>query len=394
MRRLALVHALFALATTAEAALFQGVEYEPPSGWTMFTEGGSLGFTPPGATPESGVVLVLGAAEELNQSFDSWFQRQLTEELADGSQVLQASEIHAEQHGDARTATIVRVVQETGGTTSVRIYHGVADGRKAALALAMAISDGAADAHSTSIRSFFASLRIQRSDGAGEPAASPPPFVTGGRTERVPESAVVDGMPRGIFLGRSLLTGRTVCLLFLGDGRITRAVPTQDLDAFDWQRHRADHPGDCGSWQLRPGQLSVRWGDGGVHEGPLKVGPSGIEFYGKTYVRPSVANLAALVGRWEAVRGLGIAGGAGARVILTLEIDAAGRFRWRAEGGSSGPHAAHREVKDLRGTLRIQGRRLILQGDDGTVEAHSFLAIPGDPLAAFALGPNMFTRIE
>ena len=93
--------------------------------------------------------------------------------------------------------------------------------------------------------------------------------------ERVPEPDVLAGKPQGIFVGRSLLTGRAVCLLFLDGGRVTRSIPSGGLEQFDWVRHNADHPGDSGMWEMLDDELSITWGDGGVHHGPLTVRPAG-----------------------------------------------------------------------------------------------------------------------
>ena len=62
--------------------------------------------------------------------------------------------------------------------------------------------------------------------------------------ERVPDAAVVGGVPQGMFVSRSLLTGRAVCLLFLSGGRVTRAIPEGGLESFDWTKHQAAHRGD------------------------------------------------------------------------------------------------------------------------------------------------------
>jgi hypothetical protein len=74
----------------------------------------------------------------------------------------------------------------------------------------------------------------------------------------VPESAVVIGVPQGIFVGRGVLSGKSVCLLFLGGGRITRAIPVGGLESVDWARHRAAHAGDSGTWAFERGNLVIR----------------------------------------------------------------------------------------------------------------------------------------
>src|SRR5689334_22652217 len=75
------------------------------------------------------------------------------------------------------------------------------------------------------------------------------------QSERVPDAVVVNGVPQGMFVGRSLLGGKAVCLLFLSGGRITRAIPEGGLESFDWTRHRAAHGPDSGTWQMQSGHL-------------------------------------------------------------------------------------------------------------------------------------------
>ena len=212
--------------------------------------------------------------------------------------------------------------------------------------------------------------------------------------ERVPETAVVDGKPQGIFVGRSLLTGRAVCLLFLGGGRITRFIPAGGLEDFDWARHRANHAGDSGSWEMTGGRLKITWGDGGVHRGPLTVRPTGIEFYGKRYSKPASATISDLAGRWESARGTAAAGGEGINNLKDLTVDQDGRYRL---GTTTGGDAAGRAVSggtSRSGRLKIAGQTITLTADDGTVTAHSFLPVPGEPLAAFSLDANLFTRLN
>jgi hypothetical protein len=77
------------------------------------------------------------------------------------------------------------------------------------------------------------------------------------RAERVPDAGVVNGVPQGMFVGRSLLTGRAVCLLFLSGGLVTRFIPEGGLDNFDWAKHQAAHTGDSGRWEMRGAQVAI-----------------------------------------------------------------------------------------------------------------------------------------
>ena len=213
------------------------------------------------------------------------------------------------------------------------------------------------------------------------------------QTERVPDSAVVNGVPQGIFVGRSLLTGRAVCLLFLGGGRVTRAIPGGGLEAFDWARHRAAHGPDSGSWQMRGGQLVVSWGDGGVHQGPITVHPDGIEFYGKRYSKPAPVSVAAIAGRWEAARGTAIAGGAGINRVSELTIFPDGRYQWGSTTGGMVSGRAVATERSTSGSVSVKGLTIILRSDTGVATSHTFVPVAGTPVNAFSVDADMFTRV-
>jgi hypothetical protein len=212
------------------------------------------------------------------------------------------------------------------------------------------------------------------------------------KAEPVPEATVVGGVPRGMFVSRSLLTGRTVCLMFLSNGRVTRAVPDGGLENFDWAKHLAEHPRDSGRWEARGNQLAIVWGDGGVHEGPLAVRPDGIEFYGKRYTKPVGVSLEALVGRWQATRGTAIAGGSGVNIASTLIIHADGRYEWSSTTGGVVAGRAAASGTARTGTAKVTGFTIVLTPNSGAVTSHTLLAVAGSPITAFSLDANMFTR--
>lgn len=236
--------------------------------------------------------------------------------------------------------------------------------------------------------SSIAILAVLGSFGTGQAASSPAV-----QPESVPAAAVVNGVPQGMFIGRSLLTGRAVCLLFLGGGRITRVIPAGGLESFDWNRHRAAHGSDSGTWQMRGGDLAVRWGDGGVHQGPLTVNANGIEFYGKRYSRAATVPLAAIAGRWDAARGTAIAGGAGINRISELVIQADGRFQWVATTGGVVSARAAATDRSMVGQAAIRGLTMVLRSDAGTTLSYTFLPAGGSPVTAFSLDGDLFTRV-
>lgn len=219
--------------------------------------------------------------------------------------------------------------------------------------------------------------------------------VPAAQLERVPDSAVVNGTPQGIFVGRSLLTGRAVCLMFLSGGRVTRFIPAGGLEHFDWAGHQARHSGDSGTWESAGGQLRIVWGDGGVHQGPLTVREDGIEFYGKRYARPATVGVAALAGRWESTRGTAIAGGEGINTATSLIIEADGRYQWSGiTGGVVAGEAAAGAAMAASGKLAIAGATATFRGDGGTFAARTFLPAAGTPVSAFSLDADMYTRAD
>ncbi len=196
--------------------------------------------------------------------------------------------------------------------------------------------------------------------------------------EPVPPSAVVDGKPQGIFVGRSLLTGRAVCLLFLSGGRVTRFIPVGGLENFDWARHQAGHAGDSGTWELVGGQLRITWGDGGVHQGPLTIRPGGIEFYGKRYTAPGTA----------------IAGGSGINSLISFSVESGGRYHWTNTTGGVVAGRATAAGSSRSGKLKISGQTIRFEADDGTAASYTFLPVPGVPLGAFSIDADLFTRMD
>ena len=220
------------------------------------------------------------------------------------------------------------------------------------------------------------------------------PSILVAQGEAVPAAAVIDGKPRGMFVGRSLLTGRAVCLLFLSGGRVTRVIPHGGLEHFDWAAHRTAHSGDVGSWEILGGQLAITWGDGGVHQGALKVTDGGIEFYGKRYAKPVAVVVADLVGQWEASRGTAITGGEGINTATTLSIDADGRYRWTGVTGGEVAGRVTASGGTRTGKLSVSGQTMIFRDDDGSVSARTLLPVAGTPVAAMSLDADLFTRVN
>jgi hypothetical protein len=198
--------------------------------------------------------------------------------------------------------------------------------------------------------------------------------------------------PEGIFVGRSLLTGRAVCLFFLDGGRVTRSIPSGGLENLDWAHHERDHPGDSGTWEMHGDELSIAWGDGGVHRGPLTIGPDGIEFYGKRYARPMTVEPSDLVGRWESASGTALTEGEWINALSDLLVEADGHYRWTGTVGGLVDGRATAAGSSTSGRLLISGQTITFKADDGSLDAYTFLAVAGEPLEAFSIDTVMFTR--
>jgi hypothetical protein len=183
-----------------------------------------------------------------------------------------------------------------------------------------------------------------------------------------------------------------VCLLFLDRGRVTRSIPTGGLETFDWDRHQAGHTGDSGTWDIENGQLTIDWGDGGVHQGTLTVHPTGIEFYGKRYSRPGAVELADVAGHWEAAHGTAPWGGEGLISLSSLTIEADGNYAWDGTIGGVLDGSTTAEARSGTGTIHISGQTMAFNADDGSVMERTFLAVAGKPVTAFNLDAELFTR--
>jgi hypothetical protein len=216
---------------------------------------------------------------------------------------------------------------------------------------------------------------------------------TASMRERVPDARVLNGVPQGMFVSRSLLTGRAVCLLFLSGGRVTRFIPEGGLERFDWTTHQNAHARDSGRWEMRGDQLVIAWGDGGVHQGGLTVRPDGIEFYGKRYAKPATAPLSAIAGRWEATRGTAIAGGSGINVARAFIIQPDGRYQWDSTTGGTVAGRATASDVTMTGRVTVEGSTIIFTPDKGAATSHTFLPVAGSPVTAFSVDSTMFTRV-
>ena len=309
-----------------------------------------------------------------SRTLKAWFEAKIAENEAPGEKLLSASEVVEDRKEGKSSCTQVRVSQTSSGM-QIRTFFAIGDGKKAALSIAIASSEKVFHKYLEPTRAFFASMRFVE---ALEPE---------GKSEKVPATSFSNGKPQGIWLGRSLLTGRAACLLFLADGRATRFIPEQGLERFDWDKHKSGHAGDCGIWTMEGSTLTIKWGDGGTHKGELKGGTDSIEFYGKRYSKPRSASISELAGVWESARGI-----AGVLASTTLRVDSSGAFTWNEVVGASIPEAVSASSNILKGKIEIRGLTAVLMFEDGSVKHYTFLPAQGSPLTAFSLGSKLFVR--
>ena len=130
-----------------------------------------------------------------------------------------------------------------------------------------------------------------------------------------------------------------------------------------------------------------------MNQGPLTTNPDGIEFYGKRYARSGTVLVSALAGSWESVRGTALMGGAGINSFSTLVIQADGRYRRTGSiGGVVAGKAVSGGAEASVGKLTIKGSTIIFRGDDDTITSQTFVPVSGDPVRAFSIDSDMFTR--
>jgi hypothetical protein len=272
-----------------------------------------------------------------------------------------------------------------GDVDSYAVLFVTAAGARFAAIAVLTSGQEALDACRPQVDGLLASVSL-----GGAPAAAPAPEKPKrlGKPERVPESSFKDGVPRGIFFATSMLSGKAVCLLFLDGGRITREIPEGGLEELYWEQHLKDNPRNSGTYTVKDGTLTISWGDGGVHTGPIKATPEGIEFYGKRYVKPAPTTVEQLAGAWQSALTSGAM-----TTSHELTIGADGAFHWTGgTGGSGDGWAAFGGARDVRGKLTLRGSTATFRADNGSVETFTFLRMPGDPATVFSVGRNMFAR--
>lgn len=387
------IHSALLIVLAASATLaaddFKGVAYSAPAGWATAEQDGALLLAPQEADAEAVVIVVLYPPKALaGQTFRAWLDAEMKANLGPGAVVLNEGEVQSAQAGGLETLTTARVVRDAEGAARLQMFHAVSNSPRAALAMGIAAGEKALEKHGGALQALFESLQLPAAGAsADEGAAANPPAPSRsaatpaeGNGEPLPEAGVVNGVPQGLFVGVSVITGNPVFLLFLPRGRVYHNLPRGGLNRVDWAALVAENADSCGQWTASGGTLRIVWNDGNVWEGPLELTETGIRFFGKRYGRAIPARAQDLVGRWEGTRSTASLGaGLGATTqINTLIVDSAGRYAWQAEIGSDSGNAVAYGESATQGRLIIEGYDAIFEAADGSRERKSLLHLPGD----------------
>lgn len=175
-RLLAVVLIAAVTAGVARAAEFRGTSYTAPPGWTSGEQDGNLLLAPLGGSEADLVIAVLSPPRPLGGTpFRAWLEQRMAADLNAQARVVSQGEVRAFSAGGLEMLTTARAVQDAAGDLRLQMFNAVSDGRQAALAMAVAANDQAADRHADGLRSLFESMRV----GAPAPAAESSPHVAG-----------------------------------------------------------------------------------------------------------------------------------------------------------------------------------------------------------------------
>jgi len=143
-------------------------------------------------------------------------------------------------------------------------------------------------------------------------------------------------------------------------------------DTFDASRCSPD---TCGTYELAPGTLAVRWDGGRTDRWPFAIAADAMTLDGQTF-RPARAVAAtALVGQWSSGQS---AGGVGSNVY---------------EFQSDGTFAFGSGATRLGGRYRVQGLTLTLEFTDGDRRVRTlFAAGAAAPLALIGVDNEVYAR--
>ena len=185
-----------------------------------------------------------------------------------------------------------------------------------------------------------------------------------------------DNLPEGIFL-RSVFNGSSLTntILVFRDGQVAWN-PAGDLEKLDFAVLKAATPKNVGEYEVKGGELTIRWGDGTTQTGVMKPDKAGgFDFRSDPHARvlplPGGARL-----EGEYTGGASIAG---ASASVSYTFDGKGGYKANSAGVSVTTTAASAvtagNAAEESGTYEVKGTRLRLKGPGGTREI-SLYCIP------------------
>jgi hypothetical protein len=294
---------------------FGGVQYQPPEGWTGAQSDGWQILR----HPESPLMIVVGQARPLAEgdSFEGWFARTLDAELVQGDTIIEKSDDSPADLGEARL--LMRSISVQGQAVTYRIYCGVMQDKRVALAMAITTDHQVLQANNAIVSTLFGGLRIPpaQAQPMPQPVAAPPqppsspqpanpvdkPRPKAG--EAIPKAELTSAGPQGVWIGISIFTGRPVYLTFLADGRAYRGMLFEGMNTIDWAAIDGENRESTGKWSFAGDVLTIRWNDEqqNVWQSAVQRTPRGMVFDEKRYWPAQPVAMGDLPGKWVSTAG-------------------------------------------------------------------------------------------
>lgn len=335
------------LALLAQKETFDIATFQPPAGWQRIASPGVLSCAAAPGPAGVGQIWVFpsrAASGTPAAEFLADWDRLVTKPLGP----VEPPQMHAGQRPDGWSAvTGGAAVTRQGATFTVLLVTVSGFGRAMSFVATVAGGERLAEANR-----FFTTLELQ------SPAAAASPV--NGLFVRLRA-----GVPSGARL-------QTETRFFLNGNRITRTFPFGGGDSFDAGRC---NPDTCGSYQLGPGQMAIRWDNGRVERIAFEATAEGITLDGQLFQPARAISAEALAGEWL--------GGGDTRNAFgnTYRFGRDGSFTFSS--GSSG----------VRGRWRVQGLALLLQYADGTESRKTLFAAGGaEPLGLISVESEVYVR--
>lgn len=340
------VAALFVpLTLAAQKETFDIATFLPPAGWQRTASAGMLTFAAaPG--PEGAGQIFVFPSRTSNANPMAEFQADWARLVTQAVGSVDPPQMHTGQRPDGwSVVTGGAAVTRQGVTFTVLLVTVSGFGRAMSFVATVAGAERLAEANR-----FFTTLEL-----------------------RLPSAGAVNGLfvrlRAGVPSGARL---QTETRFFLNGNRITRTFPFGGGDSFDAGRC---NPDTCGSYQLGPGQIVIRWDNGQVERIAFESTAEGITLDGQLFRPARAISAEALAGEWL--------GGGDTRNAFgnTYRFERDGSFTFSS--GSSG----------VRGRWRVQGLALLLQYADGTESRKTLFAAGGaEPMGLISVENEVYVR--